>query len=211
MNHSNARINYDRMSRWYDWFTGSEKRFTEIGLQTLNIQPGEKVLEIGFGTGQSLIGLARSTSETGKVFGLDLSGGMLQVANKKLSRYGLSNRVDLCLGDATSLPYTDEFCEAIFVSFTLELFDTPEIPLVLDEFKRVLVDGGRLCVVALENKESRAVKIYDWFHSQWPILVDCRPIDVNGTIASAGFTTVEARQETMWGLPVGIILARKYG
>jgi len=84
MNHSAIRINYDRMSCFYDLFTGSEKQFTKISLRMLKIQPGEIVLEIGFGTGHSLIALAHSASETGKVYGIDLSAGMFQVANEKV-------------------------------------------------------------------------------------------------------------------------------
>ena len=46
MNHEIARRNYDRLSRWYDLFSSSERRFTEIGYKLLNVCPGEKVLEI---------------------------------------------------------------------------------------------------------------------------------------------------------------------
>jgi hypothetical protein len=44
MNHSAARINYNRMSRWYDWFASRERKFTRIGLHMLNVQPGEKAM-----------------------------------------------------------------------------------------------------------------------------------------------------------------------
>ena len=53
-----AKISYNKMSKWYDLLAGhSEKRFRDVGLQKLNIQEGEKVLEIGFGTGYELSGL----------------------------------------------------------------------------------------------------------------------------------------------------------
>lgn len=209
--HNSTRYNYDRLSRWYDWFASSEKHFTEIGLRMLKIQPGEKVLEIGFGAGQGLVALAHSAGETGKVYGIDLSEGMFQIAQAKIARAGLSRRVELRLGDAARLPFVDDFFDAIFISFTLELFDTPEIPLVLGECKRVLREDGRLGVVALEKKDCRAVKIYEWFHARMPALVDCRPIHARKTIEAAGFELAEASEEAMWGLPVEIVIARKYG
>ena len=209
--HNSTRYNYDRLSRWYDWFASSEKHFTEIGLRMLKIQPGEKVLEIGFGAGQGLVALAHSAGETGKVYGIDLSEGMFRVAQARIARAGLSSRVELHLGDAANLPFEDDFFDAIFISFTLELFDTPEIPLVLGECKRVLREDGRLGVVALEKKDCRAVKIYEWFHARMPALVDCRPIHARKTIEAAGFELAEASEEAMWGLPVEIVIARKYG
>ena len=205
------RTAYNRMSRWYDWFASSEKHFTEIGLRMLNVQTGEKVLEIGFGTGQGLVALAHSGGESGKVYGIDLSEGMFQIAKVKTDRAGLSRRVELYLGDAANLPFEDDFFDAIFISFTLELFDTPEIPLVLGECKRVLREDGRLGVVALEKKDCPTIKIYEWFHARMPTLVDCRPIYVRKIIEAAGFEFAEAAQEAMWGLPVEIVIARKHG
>jgi len=206
---ADTRRNYDRLSRWYDLFTSSEKHFTETGMKMLNVQGGEKVLEIGSGTGQGLVALARSAGETGKVYGIDLSEGMFRVAQEKIARAGLSSRVELHRGDAASLPFENNFFDAIFISFTLELFDTPEIPIVLNECKRVLREAGRISVVAMEKKDCRAVKIYEWFHARLPALVDCRPIHARKSIEAAGFKLAEATQKVMWGLPVEIVLARK--
>lgn len=204
-----ARTVYDRMSRWYDLFTGSEKYLTEIGLRMLNVQTGEKVLEIGFGAGQGLVALAHSAGETGKVYGIDLSEGMFQVAQVKIARAGLSSRVELHLGDAANLPFGDDFFDAIFISFTLELFDTPEIPLVLGECKRVLREDGRLGVVAMAKGDGLAVRLYEQGHDRWPSLLDCRPIPASKFAAEAGFQKVETTVKSMWGLPVEIVIARK--
>jgi ubiquinone/menaquinone biosynthesis C-methylase UbiE len=211
MNHSAIRINYNRISRIYDLFAKSEKQLTEIGLQNLNVQPGENVLEIGFGTGQNLVALAHSASETGKVFGIDISDGMYQVASKRIAHAGLSDQIELYLGDAIKLPFDDVFFDAIFISCTLELFEITEISLVLGECRRVLHVDGRLGVVALEKKDCSAVRIYEWFHARMPFIVDCRPIYVRRLIESANFEPVKVIEKAIWGLPVKIITARVNG
>lgn len=205
-----AKIAYNRMSKWYDLLAGSsERKFTEVGLQKLNVKAGEKVLEIGFGTGHSLLALARRMGTTGKVYGVDLSDGMFQVASKRLSEYGMSDRVELHCGDATQLPFPDNFFDAVFMSFVLELFDTPELPLVMQECQRVLNRIGHVGIVALSKKERITVRLYEWFHMRFPAYVDCRPIFTRQTVEAAGFHVTDITEMVMWGLPVDIIIANK--
>ncbi len=106
------------------------------------------------------------------------------------------------------MPYPDEYFDAIFISFTLELFDTPEIPILLKECQRVLKSGGRLGVVALEKQDSLAVRIYEWFHAKMPTLVDCRPIYTADSLQETGFKISEKKTLKMWGLPVSIVIAK---
>lgn len=113
--------------------------------------------------------MAKKVGRTGKAYGIDISPGMLEITKKRLDRAGLVERVELCCGDAIKLPYEDNKFDAVFMSFTLELFDAPEIPKVLDEIKRVLKPNGRLSVVSMskENGESKLLKLYEWFHEKF--------------------------------------------
>jgi demethylmenaquinone methyltransferase/2-methoxy-6-polyprenyl-1,4-benzoquinol methylase len=206
-----ARATYDRLSRWYDLISAtSERKYVKEGLKLLHAMDGEKVLEIGFGTGWALIEIARSVGHSGQVFGIDLSPGMLRKATQKMKKSGLSERVELKTGDAADLPYGDQLFDAIFMSFTLELFDTPEIPVVLGECKRVLAPHGRIGIVSLAHKErvNIAMRAYLWAHERFPNLADCRPIVVAESLGDAGFEIVNARAKRMWGLPVDIVLAQ---
>lgn len=204
-----AQAAYNRLSRVYDLLAGSrEKPYREEGLKMLSVQPGEVVLEIGYGTGHALVELARAVGAQGEVYGIDISPGMWEISRERVAQSGMANRVALEVGDAAQLPFTTDFFDAVFMSFTLELFDTPEIPQVLAECRRALKNGGRLGVVSLVKKDqdSLPVRLYEWAHRQFPSFVDCRPIYLEEAIRAAGFTIQGVKIRNMWGLPVAIVV-----
>ncbi len=207
-----ARASYDRMSGSYDLFAGAfEKRLRDRALERLGIAMGETVLEIGFGTGHSLVQIAQAVGPNGRVHGVDLSAGMREVSQRRLDRAGMSERVALHCGDAAHLPYADETLDAVFMSFTLELFNTPEIPIVLGEIRRVLKPNGRLGVVSLSREDgtSLMVRVYEWLHQRLPQLIDCRPIYVEQALNEAGFQQTHSEREKLWGLPTKIAVGVK--
>ena len=94
--------------------------------------------------------------------------------------------------------------------FTLELFDTPEIPEVLGECQRVLRPGGRIVVVGMssEGPKDPLVNVLEWTHKHFPKYLDCRPIYVRRALEGAGFTIRKAATKHMW-IPVEIVLGVK--
>jgi ubiquinone/menaquinone biosynthesis C-methylase UbiE len=203
-----TRQNYDRLSRRYDLFAGSEKKFTETGLQMLDVKAGECALEIGFGTGHSLAAIARQVGNCGLAAGVELSPGMIEMARKRLQAEVKEGSAQMIQGDGTRLPFPPNSFDAVFLSFTLELFSEAEIPVVLKECHQVLKREGRLGVVSLSKRDVLACRLYEWGHERWPALLDCRPIQVRESLEAGGFRIQAANVQTMWGLPVEIVLGK---
>jgi ubiquinone/menaquinone biosynthesis C-methylase UbiE len=208
--HQEARETYDRVSAVYDWLEGPfERRIRQAGIDRLGARPGERVLELGYGTGHGLVALAGEIGPSGSLVGLDLSSGMQAKALARLEAAGA--RADLVCGDAASMPLREGAFDAAFTSFTLELFDTPEIPTVLGELRRILRHDGRLGVVALSLPANPGLttRIYLAGHRRFPRLLDCRPIPTARLLEDAGYHIQSVSTRPMWGLPVDLVVASR--
>jgi demethylmenaquinone methyltransferase/2-methoxy-6-polyprenyl-1,4-benzoquinol methylase len=208
-----ARAFYTRISSVYDALADrDEHRARELGLRLLNAQAGEHVLEIGFGTGSSLAGLATAVGASGAVSGIDISPGMKAVAEQRLRSTGASATIDLRVAAVPPIPFGDMAFGAAFAAFTLELFPDDTLPTVLREVRRTLREGGRLAAVSMDvgtvdQQRAAPERIYTWMHRHFPHIVDCRPIDVEQCLGEAGFTIQRIERLEIWGLPVVACLA----
>ena len=202
---------YNKIAKVYDFLSEhSERPMREAGIRMLVPATGERLLEIGFGTGHVLAELAKAVGPTGKVFGIDISENMLAEAKAVVEQEQVADRVSLVCGDAENLPDDQGSMDGIFMCFTLELFDTPDIPMVLAECKRVLRPGGRLVVVAVskEGPQGLVIRAFEWTHRHFPNLMDCRPIYARRALEAAGFIIEDHSVQTMW-VPVEIVRGSK--
>jgi len=208
---STARTAYNQMSRWYDWISGSsEAKYREAGLSILKPAPGEKILEIGCATGHSVVDLARAVGDTGFVTGLDLSEKMAAVSRDRLEENQLSARSLVIQGDGADLPFPACQFDAVFLSFTLELFDTPELPRVLAESLRILKSDGRIALVTMDSRNAHSwmIKAYLKLRTRFPRFLDCRPIPVETLLKEASFLLLSKETYSMYGFPVAVVLAQ---
>lgn len=107
---------YDRVAPYYRalsplWLItpGARKR----GVDALGLKPGDRVLEVGVGTGRNLPYLLDAIGTGGEVVGVDLSAGMLAEARKLIARRGWSN-VRLIEGNAATVQVEGEFDAVLF-------------------------------------------------------------------------------------------------
>jgi ubiquinone/menaquinone biosynthesis C-methylase UbiE len=134
---------------------------------------------------------------------------MVRKAKRRLEKLSILKKADLFRGDASKLPFENNTFDAVFISFTLELFDTPEIPQVLGEIKRVIKPDGRLGVISLPKQPSLVIKLYEWVHHKWPKYIDCRPIYLAANIKEAGFKILIHKRVRLAILPAEIVTAAK--
>ena len=205
-----AQATYYRSAGVYDLVEAPfERRARAVGLRLLAARPGERVLEVGPGTGHTLVTLAGQVSPHGYVVGVDLSARMAARARRRLVHAGYTGRTGVVRGQAHRLPIGAGAVDAVTMSFVLDLIDTDQIPTVLAECRRVLRPGGRLAVVALDlaDRPPTMARLYLWGHRHLPRLLDCRPIPVADLLTATGWQVHTVRHLSAAGLPVAAALA----
>jgi demethylmenaquinone methyltransferase / 2-methoxy-6-polyprenyl-1,4-benzoquinol methylase len=144
---------YDRVERVMALGSGSWYR--RQALARAGLTSGMQVLDIGTGTGLTARQAAYLVGPTGGVIGVDPSGGMM-------ARAKLPPGVRLLPGTAEAIPSPS--CAADFLSMGYALRHLPDLSAAFREFLRVLVPGGRLCLLEITSPEARLpralVKIY---------------------------------------------------
>jgi len=203
---------YDRISPLYDLISDPwEKASRQEGVRLLNPQPGEIYIDIGCGTGHGLAAMVQAAGSGVRVYGLDLSMRMLRVSAERVNSLQISSAVQLVAGDATCLPFGKESFDAIFASYTIELFSCDEMPLLLQELQKALRPNGRLCAVSL-SKSGKSLfmrQLYIWGQRRFPKWIDCRPIHLAQALVTAGFMLDQVYIRNLLDLPVEIVLARR--
>jgi ubiquinone/menaquinone biosynthesis C-methylase UbiE len=109
----------------------------------LRPEPGERLLEIGVGTGYYSLDLAEWVAPEGTLELFDLQQEFLDHVMRRAAERGLENLVPT-QGDATALPYEDASMDAVVL--TAVLGEIPDTAAALHEIRRVLKPSGRLLV-----------------------------------------------------------------
>ncbi len=143
----------------YDAHVGDFQRFSAALTTPLarrmiamaDISAGERVLDIGTGTGVVALEAAKAAGDRGKCIGVDLSEKMLASARGNACRENLTKRIEFIAMDAESLQFETASFDVVLSLFALLHFPNPAI--ALSEMFRVLKPGGTL---AEESSLARA-------------------------------------------------------
>ena len=105
------------------------------------LDPGEVVLDLGSGGGIDVLLSARRVGPTGKAYGLDMTGEMLDLARATTAKAGVTN-VEFLKGHIEAIPVPDASVDVVISNCVVNL--SPDKPAVLAEVARVLRPGGRV-------------------------------------------------------------------
>jgi SAM-dependent methyltransferase len=113
-------------------------------LELLAPQPGERVIEIGFGSGTDVQRVLQRVGPSGSVAGVDVSAAMLRQASGRNRGPITRGRVALSRGDASALPFEDASFDAAFSINSAQFW--PDLARGFRETWRVVREGGRVLV-----------------------------------------------------------------
>ena len=132
---------YDRWGNFYDIiFKGIFSEGRDVGVKLLDLRAGERLLEVGVGTGLSLPLYRRDTS----IVGIDISSKMLEKAQEKIEKYDLRN-VQLEVMDAQAMDFPDSSFDCVTACYVVSA--APDPHKVVSEICRVCKPGGRIVFI----------------------------------------------------------------
>lgn len=143
---------YKRYARIYDFVFGAVfQPGRKAIIERMNCSPGERILEVGVGTGLSL----PLYPEDVLVTGIDISRDMLVQAQARKEREQLDNIVQLSVMDAENMEFEDNSFDKVIAMYVASVVPDPER--LVDEMRRVCKPNGRIIFV-------------NHFHSRNPVL-----------------------------------------
>lgn len=207
---SDTRRWYDRSSRIYArWVEDLEYPPTRKAIEYLDLQGGERVLDLGCGAGRAVAELAGQVGPDGRVLGIDFAPGMCRETRHSIREAGVEDRAGAVCGDVTTIPIAAGTADAAITSFVLDLMSVSDIEATLAEVDRVLGPEGRLAVVSLADSDAPLTRLYRSLRRVFPTQMDCRPISVTSYLRGAGFAIERTRMVSLYGLPVTIALGSR--
>ncbi len=187
---------------------GREERFREKTLAWMALRPGQRVLDVGCGTGSLTLRIAEHLAGTGEVWGIDAAPRMIAIARRKAAKRGVA--AQFAAQVAERLRFADATFDVAVNSMFTHHVDRELKLAAFCEMRRVLRSGGLLVTADLHRPRRRWAWLLGWT-SRWllrqPELEDNLQGRLPAIMAKAGFTDIVEREQ-VYGL-VSFFTARK--
>ena len=163
---------FDNIAGSYDFLNhtlslGMDNIWRKIAIKELSNKPST-ILDIATGTADFAISASKYTNAT--ITGIDISQGMLDVGVEKITKKGLTNRIQLQLADSEKLPFQDNSYDAITAGFGVRNFE--DLNKGLSEMYRTLKSGGKVAILEPSEPTNFPLKqFYNlYFHHILPFI-----------------------------------------
>ncbi|OIP05592.1 MAG: hypothetical protein AUJ97_00470 [Bacteroidetes bacterium CG2_30_32_10] len=155
---------------------------------------GEVCVDLGSGRGTDVLRMAESVGETGYVFGIDISDGMLEKARQNAKKFKVSN-VNFVRSELEKIELSDNIADLVISNCTLNHASDKQA--VWNEIYRILKKGGRFVISDIYATST----IADEYRNNPMAVAECWAGAVTRSeymnhLAKAGFTSVEILEES---------------
>lgn len=150
---------FNNISKTYDFLNhfmslGIDIIWRKMAINELKANKPKHILDVATGTGDFAFE-ALSILKPEKITGVDISRGMLDIAEQKITKRNLGDKFSVKLGDSEKLPFADDEFDAVTVAYGVRNFENLEAGMA--DIFRVLKPGGK--VVVLEFSKPRAFPV----------------------------------------------------
>src|ERR1041384_6759355 len=189
---------YEKLATVYDVTFGPAMHPGRIvAKERMDIRPGERVLEVGIGTGINLSLYPRTCHVTG----IDLSAKMLEKAHERVAKEGLTN-VELLEMDATKLPFDDSSFDVVYAPYVISV--VPDPVAVVREMSRVCRPGGKIIILNHFRSPNPIVATLERMISPLTVHIGfTADLDLPGVLAQAKLTPLSIEKVSfppIWSL-----------
>lgn len=151
---------YDRANRILSF--GQDVRWRSFVTSMVPPHPPLSVLDVACGTADLIIAMCKARPNITRAHGVDLSTQMLTIAEKKIARQNLSERITLSHENACSLSFADESFDMASIAFGIR--NVVESRRALAEMLRVLKPGGTLLILEFSLPKNAFIRFFYLFY-----------------------------------------------
>lgn len=202
---------YARLAPMYDLLVPHvASRARQLALSWIDVRDGERVLDVGVGTGLAFRALIRH-NPSGWTLGVDRSPAMLRRARQRASTVR-SSSFALRVDDARRLRVPAASFDAAYSGYVLDQLPERLLRTVLRELRRVLRPGGRLVLQHMTTPAGPLERAWTWPERIVPgLLGGSRPLAVTPFVRDAGFVGLRRRTVVQHVFPTEVVYAEVPG
>ena len=159
---------FNNISKTYDFLNhflslGIDIIWRKIAINELKENQPQLILDVATGTGDFAFE-ALSILKPKKIIGVDISQGMLDIAQQKITKRNVADKFEVKLGDSEKLPFEADEFDAVTVAYGVRNFENLEVGLA--DIHRVLRSGGKAVVLEFSKPKVFPVKqLYNFYFS----------------------------------------------